>query len=90
MRFLLDENVPDQIAEFFRSKGHEVLLTREAFAAGTPDQLLLFASEVEGLIIVSKDKDFRRLKDMLPQGHHRRVTGGAGQILLGGRFLRRL
>jgi len=86
MRFLLDENIPDQLARFFRERGFEVLLVRESFATGTPDQLLAFAAETDGLIIVTNDKDFRRLRQLLPQGHMRRITNGSGYILLAGKI----
>jgi hypothetical protein len=82
MRFLLDENMPDTVADFFRLRKYEVLLTREAFATGTPDALLAFASDNEGLIIVTRDKDFKQLKSMLPQGYQNRITSGSGQIVL--------
>lgn len=86
MRFLLDENVPDSLALFFQERGFEVLLARDSFASGTPDQLLTFAAETEGLVIVTKDKDFRRLRDLLPQGHQRRIATGAGYIILSGKI----
>ena len=74
--------MPDDVADFFRSRQYETLLTREAFATGTPDALLAFAADNEGLIIVTRDKDFKRLKLMLPQGYQNRITTGSGQILL--------
>ena len=40
MRLLIDENVPDSVAQFFASRGHEVLYARDLLPRGTPDQVI--------------------------------------------------
>lgn len=82
MRFLLDENVAEEVGHWLQSKGYEVYFAREIFAPSAPDEVLAFSLELHGLIIITHDKDFRQLQRTLPQGHARRVTNGAGRISL--------
>ncbi len=91
MRFLIDENVADEVSQWLRSRGYEVFSARDIFAPSTPDDVLAVAIELNGLIIVTHDRDFRQLRRTLPQGT--RLTSGAGRITLGvreDRALRRL
>ena len=82
MRFLIDENVADGVGEWLHARGYEVFFARNLVARGSPDELLAFLVELNGLIIVTHDKDFRQLRRTLPQGHLKRVTNGAGRISL--------
>jgi len=78
MRLLIDQNVPQDVADLFVARGHDVQLARLRLRQDSPDQLLAFASAVEGLVIVTHDGDFRRYKDLFPQGYRtqaRRLTG---------------
>lgn len=40
MRLLIDENVPDSVAQFFLERGHEVVFARDLLPRGTPDQVV--------------------------------------------------
>jgi predicted nuclease of predicted toxin-antitoxin system len=82
MRFLTDENVADNVGEWLRARGYEVFVARDVVARGSPDELLAFLIEVNGLIIVTHDNDFKQLRRTLPQGQRNRVTNGAGRISL--------
>lgn len=81
-RFLLDENVPDAVGRFLARQGCEVLYARDLFARGTPDEILAFAVELDGLVLVTHDKDFKSLRRVLPQGHRTRIAEGSGQLIL--------
>lgn len=61
MRLLIDENVPDSVSEFFRQRGHEVVLVRDLLPNGTPDAVISVVGDNEEAIIVTWDKDFKLL-----------------------------
>lgn len=82
MRFLLDENVAGEVGEWLSGRGYEVLYSRDVTGVSAPDEILAFLIEMNGLIIVTHDNDFKQLRRQLPPGHVRRVTNGAGRICL--------
>jgi hypothetical protein len=82
MRFLIDENVADAVRRCINGHGYETLVARDVFETGAPDEMLAFAVEQNGLILVSHDKDFKDLRRTLPQGQRSRIANGAGRILL--------
>jgi EAL domain-containing protein (putative c-di-GMP-specific phosphodiesterase class I) len=82
MRFLIDQNVPMSVGAFLAARGHEVLYSREVVGRMSPDQLIAFAAETRGLIVVTHDRDFRRYREMLAGGFQRRFEQGAGRISL--------
>ena len=49
MRLLVDQNVPLNVVEFFRYRGHEVLLSRDVFEHDSPDRLLAIGAAIDGL-----------------------------------------
>ncbi len=78
MRLLLDQNVPQAVADIFSDRGHEVLYSRDVLQQDSPDSLIAITAAVEGLIVVSIDKDFKRYTELFPQGFQippRRMTG---------------
>jgi predicted nuclease of predicted toxin-antitoxin system len=72
MRLLVDENVQDSVAEFLRSRGHEVYLVREVLAPGTPDSALSKLGESLELIVVTWDRDLRALAKRAPRGERQK------------------
>lgn len=82
MRLLIDQNVPDSVAQFFRERGHDVQLVRETLGRAAPDQLIAITAELQGVIIVTFDKDFGRFKKLLPEGQRQGFVSGAGVIHL--------
>ncbi|HLZ68890.1 MAG TPA: DUF5615 family PIN-like protein [Dehalococcoidia bacterium] len=69
MLLLMDENVPDSVAAFFRERGHEVHLVRDLFPPATPDQVIALAGDREHAIVVTwNHKDFKRLAARIPVG----------------------
>lgn len=82
MRLLIDQNVPDSVAQFLAERGHDVLLVRETLGRSSPDQLIAFTAAMQGIIVVTIDKDFRRFRQLLPEGGRAAFAAGAGFIQL--------
>ena len=61
LRVFLDEGVPDAVGRAFRGFGHEVILHREALAAGVPDPLVCAAAQANDAILVAYDKDMKKI-----------------------------
>ena len=60
MRLHADENFPKPLVEALRADGHDVLLVRTGLA-GTSDVTLLDQAECEARIVLTLDKEFRRI-----------------------------
>lgn len=58
MRFLVDENIPVEIVEYLRSKGHDVLDVVASTHRGSTDANLWRIASVENRVIVTHDRDF--------------------------------
>jgi hypothetical protein len=82
MRFLIDQNVPDSVAKYLAERGHEVQLVRETLGRAAPDQLIAHVAAFQGIIVVTFDKDFRRFRQLLPEGTRGAFASGAGFISL--------
>lgn len=62
MRFLLDQDVPDDVAFSLEALGHEVLKLREVAPVTTPDEAVLqLARERESVLITCNRDDFLAL-----------------------------
>ena len=72
MRFLLDQNVPNSVAAFLKSRGHEVYLVRDVLLPDSPDVLIATVSEEKGWILVSADHDFDAIAPRIPVGKRAR------------------
>ena len=82
IKFLVDENVPADVTTFLRSRGHEVFPVGEYFAKSSPDHLLVTAAEQNGLVVITFDKDFKRLITQVPVGYRGKFGASAGRISL--------
>lgn len=82
IRFLIDENVRNDVSEIFRKRGHEVILSRDVTASATPDHVIAPYGKYESLVIVSHDRDFRKYRKLLPDHERSRFTAGAGRLQL--------
>jgi predicted nuclease of predicted toxin-antitoxin system len=69
MKLLIDENVPNSVAEFFISRGHEIQYVREVLAGGTPDPLIAKVGDSLSAIVVTWDRDFERVVRRVPDGN---------------------
>ncbi len=82
IRFLIDENVQVSAGEFLASRGFEVVSSRELLFEAAPDVLLMTAALFEGLVVITHDKDFRRLSKLIPRGYKGRFERQSGRNLL--------
>jgi predicted nuclease of predicted toxin-antitoxin system len=69
MLLLVDENVPNSVAEFFSARDHEVRFVRDLFPAGTPDPVIATIGDRLSAIVVTWDRDFETLVKRIPAGN---------------------
>jgi predicted nuclease of predicted toxin-antitoxin system len=69
MRFLIDESVSIDVANYLRSAGHDVVHIAE-IAAGTFDEDVLNRAVEGNRILITNDKDFGELVFRSGQPHH--------------------
>ena len=69
MLLLIDENVPNSVAEYLASRGHEVRYVRDLFPGGTPDPVIATMGNRLSAIIVTWDRDFEKLVSRVPAGN---------------------
>ena len=80
MRLLIDENVPESVTQYFRSRGHEVFHIRELSLAGSSDPIVAaIGDRMEAIVVTWNQRDFRRLAARVP-------TGGASRLRRLGRI----
>lgn len=69
MSLLIDENVPNSVAEYFAQRGHDVRFVRDLFPAGIPDPVIAKVGDRLSAIVVTWDRDFERLVSRIPDGN---------------------
>lgn len=57
MRFLLDEDVPDEIAQVLKHLGHEVTRARDALPVEADDAKVFDFAQTQGLVVISCNRD---------------------------------
>ena len=73
MLLLIDENVPQSVTEFFRTRGHDVQLVREVLLPGTPDEVIaIVGNEIGAIVVTWNHADFRALVSRAPIGTRQR------------------
>ena len=68
MRFLIDNNVPAAVPEFLNSRGHDVALVRIVLSHDAPDPLVATTAMEQGRILVSHDRDMKRIERAISNG----------------------
>ena len=68
LRFLLDENVPVAVKDVLEAERHDVIVVTELAPVGSPDQVVATISAQEGRILVSHDKDMKRIERYISEG----------------------
>lgn len=58
MKFIVDENLPPQLAEWLRRRGHDAVHVRDIGLAGGPDKSIAERARRGDAIIISRDEDF--------------------------------
>jgi predicted nuclease of predicted toxin-antitoxin system len=72
MYFMLDENVPQDVANMLIGRGHKAEFVREYVVPGAPDQVVATASEELEAVLISFDGDFEVISPRIPKGQRRR------------------
>ncbi len=72
MLLIIDENVPHEVADFFRARGHRVLLLRDLRMLGAADPEIVAQADNLGAIVVTMDRDFKQLVTRVPEGQRER------------------
>lgn len=57
MRFLLDHDIPDEVAHVLRHVGHEVTLVREALSSESEDAEVFRLAQSQGFVIITCNRD---------------------------------
>ena len=68
MRPIIDENMPDALIYLFDERGHNVESVRALYGQGMDDPTIAHFGNYEAGIVVTADKDFRRLIERAPIG----------------------
>jgi predicted nuclease of predicted toxin-antitoxin system len=68
MPLLIDEDVPQSAANFLAARGHNVAYVRDLFLGGSPDAIIAAVADKRGWIVVTCDRDYRRLAPRIPKG----------------------
>jgi predicted nuclease of predicted toxin-antitoxin system len=73
VRLLIDEDVPQSVADYFRERGHEVILVRETLLPGTPDAAIAaIGDQIEAIVVTWNHRDFQRLASRASIGTRQR------------------
>ena len=74
MLLLIDETVPNSVAELFRERSHDVRFVPDLFPSGTPDPAIAMAGDEMGAILVTwNHRDFEKLAPRVPKGNVQRA-----------------
>jgi predicted nuclease of predicted toxin-antitoxin system len=72
MRFVLEECIPVPVDQLLIAGGHEAKWITELVPPGSPDQLVAAAAEGDSSILISHDRDFRKIAPRVQDGQQRR------------------
>ncbi len=56
MLVITDEDVPDDVGQFLGTRGHEIILVREAFMPGTDDSVIAKAASEQRAVVFTWNK----------------------------------
>ncbi len=68
MHFLLDENVPNSLADTLNGFGHDVTHVSDIVPPGSPDPIVATDGEEMDAVLVSFDGDFQKIAPRIPMG----------------------
>ena len=69
---MLDENVPQVVADMLKRLGHKADFIREYAPPGSPDPVVATVSEELDAILLSFDGDFEVISPRIPDGQKKR------------------
>ena len=70
MRFKIDENLHDDVAEALRAHGHDAQTVFEEGLRGHADPEIAEAARREGRVVVTLDLDFGNIREYPPEQYH--------------------
>jgi predicted nuclease of predicted toxin-antitoxin system len=70
MRFKIDENLHEDVAEMLRDRGHDARTVFDEGLRGRPDPEIVDAAQREGRAMVTLDLDFGNIREYPPE-HYR-------------------
>lgn len=80
MLLLIDENVPNSVAELFRERSHDVRFVADLFPGGTPDSAIAMVGDEMGAIVVTWNRrDFEKAAPRVLKGDLQR-SGPLGRV----------
>lgn len=80
--FFFDENVNRDMAPVLIKAGHKVVYSVDVLAAGTVDQIVASVALASSFVLVTHDKDFKKLERLLSSADMRSIAKGAGKLQL--------
>ncbi len=72
MKFLLDQCVPASVERVLSEAGHTAIWVRNVLPTDAPDEIVATASENADAVLVSMDKDFKKIAPRVLIGHRAR------------------
>lgn len=72
MRFLLDHNVPAAVGNALRNRGHDVIFVTDVLPENADDPVVAAAAIAEERVLVSHDRDMRRVEKLISEGYRER------------------
>jgi predicted nuclease of predicted toxin-antitoxin system len=72
MVLIIDENVPERVADYFRERGHVVIHVRDFLRIGVTDESIANRADELAAVIVTWDRDFKKLVARVPIGERLR------------------
>jgi predicted nuclease of predicted toxin-antitoxin system len=70
MRIKLDENMPASLMELLVSLGHDTDTAVSEGLAGKDDDIIWYAAQKAGRLLITQDLDFSDLRKFTPGRHH--------------------
>lgn len=80
--FFFDENVNRDMAPVLVNAGHDVVYSVDVLAAGTVDQIVANVALASSYVLVTHDKDFKKLERLLSSAELGSIAKGAGKLQL--------
>jgi predicted nuclease of predicted toxin-antitoxin system len=74
MRFKVDENLPEELAELLRDHGHDAVSVRAQGLQGQPDSVVFDVSSREGRVLITLDQGFTDIRTHPPREFPGRVV----------------
>jgi predicted nuclease of predicted toxin-antitoxin system len=72
MDFILDENVPKDMADMLTKHGHAAAYIRDYAPPGSPDPLVATVAQELNAVLISFDGDFQHIAPRIPRGQRAR------------------